>query len=350
MAVPESDHGVSTILAFSERPDVAREMLAAARQLADRSALDVVSLVIGVNGSARARDEIARGADKVIVACGQSLNESDPGTTLEVLDQLVKTLRPSLVLIGSTHAGSEISARLAQRLGVASASECLALELDESGDLIVDRFVYGGRFIAKRVLRSVPKIAAVQVGRYEPLPRAEEREGEIDEVSPHLPAPAVSVIERKEPERGETDIGKAEVIISAGRGLKSKEDLAMLQSLAGALGGELAGSRPLVEMQWISRDRQVGLSGRTVRPRLYVACGVSGQIEHIAGMRPSRTVVAINTSADAPIHNEADYSIVDDLYAVIPALVATLGEGRTGAAGADQGRSPGQSADPPEPA
>ncbi len=319
-------------------------MLAAARQVADGSALEVVSLVIGENTPARASEEIACGADKVVVASGRLLNGSDPSTVLELLDHVIKTLQPSLVLIGSTRLGSEVSARLAQRLRVASASECLALEFDESGDLVVERFVYGGRFVAKRVLRSAPKIAAVQVGRYEPLPRADGRSGEIEEVSPNLPAPAVSVIDRKEPERSETDIGKAEVIISAGRGLKSKEDLALLQSLARALGGELAGSRPLVEMQWISRDRQVGLSGRTVKPRLYVACGVSGQIEHIAGMRPSRTVVAINTSPDAPIHNEADYSIVDDLYAVIPALVAVLEEGRSRATGTERSRSPGQSA------
>ena len=343
----EPDRPSSAILAFSERPDVAKEMLAAARQLADGSALRVVSLVIGEDGPARATEAIAFGADNVVVASGQSPNMS---TVLEVLDQVVQKLEPSIVLIGSTRVGSEVSARLAQRLRVASASECLALELDEAGDLVVERFVYGGRFVAKRALRSAPKVAAVQVGRYEALPRSDERSGETEEVSPDLPAPTVSVIERKEPERSEADIGKAEVIISAGRGLRSKEDLALLQSLARALGGELAGSRPLIEMQWISRDRQVGLSGRTVRPRLYVACGVSGQIEHIAGMRSSRTVVAINTSPDAPIHNEADYSIVDDLYAVIPALVTVLEEGRSRTAGAKQPRSPGQSAEALEPA
>jgi electron transfer flavoprotein alpha subunit len=343
----ESEHPTSAILAFSERPDVAKEMLGAARQLAGGSALPVVSLVIGEDGTDRATEQIAFGADRVIVASGQSPSTS---TVLEVLHHVVKTLEPSLVLIGSTRLGSEVSARLAQRLRVASASECLALETNESGDLVVERFVYGGRFVAKRVLRSAPKVAAVQVGRYEPLTRAAERSGDIEEVAVDLPTPATRVIERKEPERSEADIGKAEVIISAGRGLRSKDDLALLQSLARALGGELAGSRPLVEMQWISHDRQVGLSGRTVRPRLYVACGVSGQIEHIAGMRPSRTVVAINTSPDAPIHNEADYSIVDDLYQVIPALVAVVEEGRSRAAGAEQPRAPGHSAGALEPA
>jgi electron transfer flavoprotein alpha subunit len=226
-----------------------------------------------------------------------------------------------------------VAARLAQRLGVASASECLALELDQAGDLVVERFVYGGRFVARRVLHSVPKIAAVQTKRFEPLPRDEKRQGEITELAVQLSPSAVTLLEVKEPERSRVDIGKAEVIVSAGRGVSAKQDLALIESLARALGGEIAGSRPLIEMQWLPQDRQVGLSGQTVKPKLYVACGVSGQIEHIAGMRPARTVVAINANPDAPIHREADYSIVGDLYQFVPELVAALEESRDRAAG-----------------
>jgi electron transfer flavoprotein alpha subunit len=317
----------SEILAFSERPDVAAELLAVGRKLADDSGLRVVSLVVGQDGPARAEEEIARGADKVLLASRQSSLQANPGVLLEALAQVVQAVEPSIVLIGSTRVGAEVAARLAQRLGVASASECLALKLDEAGDLIVERLVYGGRFVAKRVLHSVPKIAAVQIKRFGPLPKG-KRYGEIQEVPVQLSPAAVNVVEMKEPERSHVDIGKAEVIISAGRGVKSKEDLALLESLARALGGEIAGSRPLIEKQWLSRDRLVGLSGRTVKPKLYVACGVSGQIEHIAGMRPSRTVVAINTNRDAPIHQEADYCVVDDLYEVVPALVGALQEAR----------------------
>jgi electron transfer flavoprotein alpha subunit len=333
----------SDILTFSERADVGTELLAVGRQLADGSALRVVSLVLGEDGMARADEEIARGADRVVVASRQSSPTTDPSVLLEVLAQAVEAVEPSIVLIGSTRVGAEVAARLAQRLGVASASECLALELDEAGHLIVERFVYGGRFVARRVLQSAPKIAAVQIKRFEPLPEDQNRQGDTSEIPVRLLPSTVEVVDRKEPERSQVDIGKAEVIISAGRGVKSKDDLALVQSLARALGGEIAGSRPLVELQWIPRDRQVGLSGRTVKPKLYVACGVSGQIEHIAGMRPARTVVAINTNPDAPIHQEADYSIVDDLYEVIPALVRALEEGRARATG----QAPGQ--DPPGP-
>jgi electron transfer flavoprotein alpha subunit len=264
---------------------------------------------------------------------GPSPGSTDSGLLLEALAHVVEVREPSVVLIGSTRVGGEVAARLAQRLGVASASECLELAFDKFGDLVVERFIYGGRFVAKRVLHSVPKIALPQVKRFEPLARDEDRRGEISELHAPLSASRVKVIERKEPERSQVDIGKAEVIVSVGRGLRSKDDLGLLESLARALGGELAGSRPLVELEWISRDRQVGLSGQTVKPKLYVACGVSGQIEHIAGMRPARIVVAINTSADAPIHQEADYSIVDDLYAVVPAMIGALEEGRARSCG-----------------
>jgi electron transfer flavoprotein alpha subunit len=321
----------SEILTFSERADVGSELLAAARALGQDSRSSVVSLVVGRDGRDRAQEDVARGADKVLLAAEEYSGSTDSGLLLEALAQVVQATVPSIVLIGSTRVGGEVAARLAQRLGVASASECLTLELDQSGGLIVERLVYGGRFVAKRVLHAVPKIAAVQIKRFELLPKDEARRGEILEIPVQVSPSAVKVVEVKEPERSQVDIGKAEVIISAGRGVKSKDDLALLESLAHALGGELAGSRPLVELAWLSRDRQVGLSGRTVKPKLYVACGVSGQIEHIAGMRPARTIVAINTSPDAPIHHEADYSVVADLYEVIPAMIAALAQARGGA-------------------
>jgi electron transfer flavoprotein alpha subunit len=316
------------VLTFSERPDVALEVLAVARAIAAPSGLGVVSVVVGADGAARASDEIARGADRVLLAADESLDTTDSHALLGVLGEAVQTVKPAVVLVGSTRIGAEVAARLSQRLGVASATECLSVELDQAGELIVERFVYGGRFVARRALRSTPKIAAIQVKRFDPLPRDVDRRGEVTAIAVAPSPPVVKVVERKAPERSQVDIGKAEVIVSAGRGLKAKDDLALLRSLARALGGEIAGSRPLVEMGWITRDRQVGLSGETVRSQLYVACGVSGQIEHIAGMRPARVVVAINTNPDAPIHQEADYSIVDDLYEIVPALIAAIDERR----------------------
>ena len=322
----------SDILTFSERADVAVELLAIGRKLADTSGRRVVSLLIGQDGPARAREAITQGADEVLLPSGQPHVPATPCVLVDVLAQVVHAAQPSIVLIGSTRIGAEVATSLAQRLGVASASDCLALDLDEVGDLVVERFVHGGRFVARCVLHSAPKIAAVQVRRFEPLPPA-ERCGEVRELPVLLPAPTVTVVDVNEPEHSQVDIGKAPVVATAGRGVRSREDLALLESLARAFGGEVAGSRPLVDMHWLAPDQLVGLSGRTVKPELYLACGVSGQIEHIAGMRSSRTVVAINTDPDAPIHREADYSIVDDLYQVIPALVAAMAEARAESTG-----------------
>lgn len=330
------------VLTFSERAEVGIELLAAARKLADASGANVISLVFGEEGAARAGNELAHGADSVIVACHDAASTTDAGVLLGALIEAIGATEPAVVLLGSTRVGAEVAARLGQRLGVASASECLELELDESGDLIVERFVYGGRFVTRRVIHSTPKIAAVQLKRFEPLPRDDRRRGEVRELGVEVTPARLRVVERKEPEKSQVDVGKAQVIVAAGRGLKSKDDLSLLESLARALGGgEVAGSRPLVEMQWISRDRQVGLSGEKVKPRLYVACGVSGQIEHIAGMRSSRVVVAMNTNPDAPIHHEADYSITQDLYEVIPALIAALEEARARGAGEAPARTTG---------
>jgi electron transfer flavoprotein alpha subunit len=256
---------------------------------------------------------------------------ADVESLMAVLAHAVQALSPATVLIGSTRTGAEVAARLAQRLGVASASECLGLERDAAGgELLVERYVYGGRFVSRQALRAVPRIAAVQAKRFEPLAPDDAREGAVRRLAMPPVVGRLAVVEVSERARSEADIGQAEVVVVAGRGVGTREDLALLEPLARALGGELAGSRPLVERGWFPVDRQVGLSGRTVQPRLYVACGVSGQIEHIAGMRSARTVVAVNISPDAPIHREADYSVVGDLYAIVPALVDAIQEARHG--------------------
>jgi electron transfer flavoprotein alpha subunit len=260
----------------------------------------------------------------VLLAAGETAIADDPSTLTDVLNQAVQAVRPSIVLLGSTRVGAEVAARLAQRLAVASASACLALAWDPaSGDLTIDRLVLGGKFITRCVLHSSPRIAAVQVRRFKPIPPA-RRSGEIREFSVRLAPSPVTVTGVMRPQRDRADIGKADILVAAGRGVRSAQDLALLESLARTLGGELAASRPLVDMNWVPRDRLVGISGRMVRPKLYLACGISGQAEHIAGMRGARTVVAINSDPEAPIFQQADYCIVGDLYEIVPALTDAL--------------------------
>jgi electron transfer flavoprotein alpha subunit len=313
----------SGVLVCSERGEVAAELLAAARRLADGGRERVTSLLLGPDSRGRASDDIARGADEVIVPV-PGVGEAPGAERLTaLLTGVVRSEAPATVLIGSTRTGAEATARMAQRLGAACATECLTLE-QESEALVVERYVYGGRFVSRQALRAWPRIAAVQPKRFQPLAADPRREGTVRELPVTVPAERVRVLTVRERARSSADIGQADVVVTAGRGVRTREDLAVLQALARALGGELAGSRPLVERAWFPVDRQVGLSGRTVSPRLYIACGVSGQIEHIAGMRSARTVVAINLSPDAPIHGEADYSVIGDLYEIAPALVAAI--------------------------
>lgn len=316
--------GRGSILTFSERPDVAAELLAVGRRLADAANARLVSALPGTEPDKRAAEQIAHGADEVLLLSAPSLTDTD--CLLAGLERALETATPSVVLVGATRNGAEVAGRLAQRLRLAAASECTELELDANGALVVERLVYGGRFVARQVLEAEPKIATVPVKRFEPLPRDGRRSGEVHELSVEVPPSRIELIELKERTRSEVDIGEAQIIIAAGRGVRSKDDIAILEPLARALGAEIAASRPLVELQWFPSDRQVGLSGRTVKPRLYLACGVSGQIEHIAGMRSAETVVAINTDENAPIHREADYIVVGDLYEIVPALVRAIEE------------------------
>jgi len=323
----QSDANGSGVLIFSERADVGRELIAIGRQLADQAGTRLIALDLGQDAQDRADDAIARGVDQVLILRPTAAQPLDTGGLLEAVARGVQLRRPETVVIGATRIGVEVAARLAQRLGVACASECLTLERAASGDLIVERRIYGGRFIARQVLRSVPRVATVQLRRFEAPEPMEGRRGEIQELTIELPPPRVRTIAVKERARSQTDITRASIIVAAGRGVKKKEDLALLESLARTLGGELAASRPLTDdWQWLPMDRKVGLSGNTVKPNLYIGCGVSGQIEHIVGMRGARTVVAINSDPKAPIHNEADYSIIGDLYEVVPALIKACQE------------------------
>jgi electron transfer flavoprotein alpha subunit len=316
------------ILVHSERADLRAELLAAARRLVDATGGRVLSLILSPENGGQ---DAARGADEVRVVVPAVDRGADGEVVTAVLTEAVTALHPATVLIGSTRTGVEVAARLAQRLGVGSATECLALERSpDGGELLVERSIYGGRFVSRQALRGVPQIAAVQARRFEPLAPDARRTGTVRDLPVELPSGRVTRIGLRDRERSQADIGRAEVVVTAGRGVRTQEDLALLDELASALGGELAGSRPLVERGWFPLDHQVGLSGRTVRPRLYIACGVSGQIEHIAGMRSARTVVAINVSPEAPIHEAADYSVVGDLYEVVPALVQAIRDARAG--------------------
>lgn len=318
---------VSGVYVFSERQDVALELLSAGRKLADEGGWCLGSIKIGPNAKAGAAEDIACGAERVLIASSPRLGRIEADLYAEALGAAMRRLNPEVVIVGATKSGTEIAARVAQRLGVGCAAECLALERAEGGGLVVEKRYYGGKFVARRLIQAKPAIVTVQPRKYEAPDRDPLREGIVEELSVDLPEAEKVVLGVEPRKRSGVEIGKAEIVVAIGRGLKRAEDLSIVRELADSLGAVVGASRPLTqELEWLPIDVQVGLSGTTVKPRLYIACGISGQIEHIVGMRGARIVVAINRDPNAPIMQEADYRIVGDLYEVIPALTRIFGQ------------------------
>lgn len=309
---------------WSERHELALELLAVGRRLADQRGGRLTAVAFDPWRAAECR---AHGADRAVafeLAAGAGAGAA-PDVALAALASVVAAEPVGILLVGATAHGTEVAARLAQRLRVACATECLALDA-AAGALVVERRCLG-RFIARQRLAGTPAVATVPPRRFEPPGRAAAPPGGFPvELRPLEPPPLrTRVVASRERASSRVPVVEAAAVVAAGRGLRRAEDLGMVRDLADALGGALAATRPLTDdFQWLPVDVKVGLSGQTVAPELYIACGVSGQIEHVVGMRESRLVVAVNADADAPMMREADLCLVGDLYDLVPALTRAL--------------------------
>jgi len=320
--------GTAGVCVFSERTDVGLELLTIGRRLADELHGTLTAVVLESAGSAAIDDHLCRGADEVLIAtaavAGATPISQDGDTCVEVLASAVARLDPEVVLVGGTALGTEASARLAQRLRLGCATDCLELRCDPQG-LLVERRCFG-RFMARHVLLTRPAVATIPPRRFEAAAPTAARRGRRSRIAVTAPPPRIRRLALEARESPPREIESADVVVAVGRGLREASDLHLAEELAAGLGGVLAATRPLTDhLGWLPADVKVGLSGRTVAPELYVACGISGQIEHVVGMRGARIVVAINNDPQAPIFDEADYRIVGDLYEILPALTAGLG-------------------------
>ena len=309
---------------YSENKDLMLELLGKGSELASKLQTQLTAVVLGHDIKDQAKELIGYGAHRVIVADDPQLKKFHVEPYLDTLTQLTKRHKPELFLMGSTKRGRELAARLAARLNTGCVPDCLELEVDEQGRLLAERIVYGGNAIVTQVFRTKPQIVTVPRRKFGKPKYTKESKGEVVNISDiQLEVAKTEITGIKPIEIAETRIEEAEVVVGGGRGLEKKEDFKILDELAQILGGQVGYTRPLAEdRKWFTE--WVGLSGHTIKPKLYIACGISGVIQHVAGIRDSKTVVAINKDPEAPIVDMADYIVIGDLYEIVPALSEAL--------------------------
>ena len=314
----------NNVLVFAEQRDgvlkkVAFEMLTAGAELAGQLGGQVEAVLLG-SGLGGLPEMLAQyGATKVYVADDPALQPYASEAYSATLGQVVAQTEPAILLIGATAMGKDLAPRLAAHLGAGLATECTALEID-GGRLLATRPIFAGKALARVKLNGDPQIASV---RPNVLPAREPNPGSTANVQPvaavadNVRARVVDILGAAE---GEIDVAEADIIVSGGRGVGGPEGFDPLRSLAKTLGAAVGASRAAVDAGWIPHAHQVGQTGKTVTPNLYIACGVSGAIQHLAGMKTAKVIVAINKDPEAPIFKLANYGIVGDLFEVLPAL------------------------------
>jgi len=307
---------------------VATELLSQGRRLSDKLDQELAVVVLGDERITGLDTLIAYGADRVVRCQHRLLGRFTSEGFSSVVSALISQEKPSVFLFGATPHGRELAPRVAARLQLGLTADCTGLDIDEHGHLIQTRPAFGGNIMASIISPSKrPQMATVRPNVFSPGEPDGSRKGHIEDFEVAL-SPAVIrtklVAAEHLADEGKIGMEDADIIVAAGRGCQKKENLALVQELADALGGVTAGSRAIVELDWIPHIKQVGQSGMTVGPQLYIAVGISGAIQHLVGMSSAKTVIAINKDPDAPIFKAADLSIVGDAMEILPLLIRKL--------------------------
>lgn len=307
-------------LVFSEDLEIQKELLAGARNVSQDD--PVAAVILGSEGEQTANELIRFGADRVYVAHSEKLRSFQVEPYTDAIESLAREFSPDLVMIGGTRRGRELAPRLSTRLKSGCIAECLDLKIEE-GQLAMGRVVYIGKAVAYLVCNTLPAVCSIRPHSFEKA--SSDRQGEVQNFDPALREPRSVITDRQERPKGNANLTEAKVIVSVGRGMKKKDDLPIIQELADAIGGEVGCSRPLSsDLGWLPEEHHVGISGLSVKPLLYIAIGISGQLHHLVGIRDSRIIAAINIDKEAPIFNASDYCVTGDLYQVVPKLMAAL--------------------------
>lgn len=318
---------------FAEQRDgelqkVSLELLGKGREIADKLGVELTALLLGNKIDSIAEELVAYGADKVIYAQNPLLSHYTTDGYTKVICDLVAEEKPEIILVGATYIGRDLGPRVAARLRTGLTADCTALDVEEgTNNLLMTRPAFGGNLMATIVCgEHRPQMSTVRPGVFEKLKKDAGRTGEIKKIEAKL---EMSDIRTKVEDvvkitKNVMDIGEAEFLVAGGRGIGSKENFKMLEELAELLGGNVAGSRAAIDNGWIDKDYQVGQTGKTVRPMVYIAVGISGAIQHLAGMQDSDYIIAINKDESAPIMQIADLGLVGDYNKIVPELIAKL--------------------------
>lgn len=308
------------------------ELLNPGRRLAGKQGGKLVSVVIGYQTDEAVKNANAHGADQVIVVDGEEFKRYTTDAYVAALEYLLKKYAPTSMLIGATPNGRDLGPRLSCRLGTGLTADCTALDIDEaSGNIAWTRPAFGGNLMAVILCPDHrPQLGTVRPGVFK-KPDACEEKAEIIREDFHVPANQIrtTLLKTIQEAAGEiVDLEGADIIVSGGRGVGGPEGFGVIHDLADALDATVGASRAAVDAGWISHSHQVGQTGKTVGPKLYIACGISGAIQHLAGMSSSDVIVAINKDFEAPIFGVADYGFVGNLFEIVPLLTAEIKKAR----------------------
>lgn len=301
--------------------DVTLELLAAARALASATGGQVLTLVLGPNGAAHAPALAA--ADRIVVVDDPQLAAYSPGPYLAALQEVIAAQQPRAVLIGATSIGWDLAPSLSARIDAPLVTGCKEIQVDGEVIRITASFC-GGKMMAESRVERAPAICMMLPGSYRPADQPGEAKLEQRTLSRPLEPGAVCFEQWVLPEAGDVDITQQDVLVAVGRGIQQKDNVELAEDLAQTLGGAVCASRPVVDQGWLPATRQVGKSGMTVKPKLYLALGVSGAPEHQEGMKGAELIIAVNTDPKAPIFDIAHYGVELDVLDLLPALAQSV--------------------------
>jgi electron transfer flavoprotein alpha subunit len=310
---------------------ISLEMAGIGRKLADKYNEKLVGILLAdENGERMAQEAIEYGVDRVIFVKNQVYRHYRTRPYADAIASLIVEKKPNYFVIGATHNGRDLASRIAVRVNTGITADCTEIDIDPSKKLLeARRPAFGGAILANILCsRHRPQMASARPGIFKPVDRVVGRKGEIERVENSIKEEDVVTKLLQIVTREEVDITTADVVVCGGMGLGKKEGFKILEDLANELGGIVAASRPTVDAGWITRDRQVGQTGKTVHPKLYIAVGVSGAIQHIAGMKSSEYIISINKDAAAPIVKYSDVALIGDAYEIVPRFIESIRKGK----------------------